>query len=104
MFIEVLLCLSVFFCIVGIFSSAKYVFSEIRIPHRRPGKIVLGVNGGTECIEVTVRRLVKKFPDAELLIAAAKTDDESVKIIRKLCEDFDCVKYTDLYPRDDCEL
>lgn len=94
---EILLCVGTFFCAVGIFFSAKYIFSQICKKNSPPPKIAFGVNDGADSVEVTVRQLIKQFPDSEILILDSGNKEETAKIIHKLCNDFGCVKYMGVF-------
>lgn len=94
---EIFLCIEAIFCIIGIVFSAKFIFSRLCKKSRKAPKFTLGISDNTDCIEGTVRQLIKSFPDSEILILDAGNEDEAKEIIHKLCKDFGCVKYMGLF-------
>ncbi len=94
---EILLCTEAVFCMIGIIFSAKYIFGQICKKSRSAPKFTFGISDNPDSIEGTVRQLIKSFPDSEILILDAGSEEESKEIIHKLCKDFGCVKYMGLF-------
>lgn len=93
---EILLCIGTFFCVIGIISSVKCICTQICRKSRHTPKITLGVNNGSDSVEVMVRQLIKSCPNSEILILDSGSEEEAKEIIHKLCKDFGCVKYMGL--------
>lgn len=87
----ILLCIAAVFCAIGILYSIRCIFMQIYRKHRPKSRIVIGVQNGEERIEVLVRKLIKHYPNSEILIIDGGSADDTCDIIDKLCRDFECI-------------
>lgn len=92
MITSILLCIMAIFSCIGIIFSIQYIIKEISCKHNKNSYIVIGVKDKGNEIEGIVRLMMKSHPASEILIIDYGSSDDTKEIVKKLCNDYSCIK------------